>query len=1247
VEKNAIRINRLLLIVALILISQKGFSQGSCHTMAVHERMLQQYPSFAANQKKLEDITKKNPTQIQNHGTANARVATLTTIPVVVHILYNAPGDNISDAQVLSQIQALNEDYSKSNADASLIPASFSIVAANSNIQFCLAKRTPAGDPSTGITRTYTPFTSFDDTDPNQPHKFSALGGHDIWDRDKYLNIWVCNLSGNLAGYAQFPGGPSATDGVVIDHLYFGTTGTLDPNYQKGRVTTHEVGHWLNLRHIWGDSKCGDDFVYDTPTQERATFGCPSFPYPSCNNASDMYMNYMDYSNDNCKDMFTYGQSQRMSTALSVMRSSLMTSDGCTPTIDYCTSLPEIYNFGGATITDGSMNNNYKNNTDCQWLIQPSVGGIITLTFQSFATELNYDTLFVYDGPTTSSSLLGKYTGATLPPVLTSTGSKVLLRFLTNATNTAAGWSVTYISSNADNSDWITCRGTTTYTGATGTVSDGSGNSNYSKNLDCEYLIQPPGANSVTLHFTQFSTEKDYDFVKIYDGSSAYSPLLGIYSGTNLPADLTTSSGAVLLRFVTDDFVNNTGWTLNYTTNNAGPSSCSGTTVYSQYTGTVQDGSGAVDYTDQLDCLFLIQPPGATSVTTHFTAFDTESGYDSIIVYDGPTIFYPVLGTYSGSVLPPDITAASGVMLIRFITDEYVFAVGWSATYTSTGTGGSPCVGLSTYTAANGSIEDGSGTSSNYTNNTNCKFLISPQGASVITLHFTSFATETGFDYVKVYNGPTDASEVLGIYSGAALPPDVIATKGSMLVEFISDELTVTSGWSATYTSMAGAVNIGSCNGLQTFTSPSGKISDGSGEYNYQDNSDCMFLIQPANATSITLEFLTFDTENDFDFVRVYDGTTTSAPLLGTFSGIGLPPVITSSGGAILIHFTSDNVTSAAGWYATYNAVTAAASGQCNGLVTYNGPSGTITDGSGGASYGLNQNCQFLIQPTGVSNISLSFTSFETELNFDFVKIYDGASVAAPLKGTYSGINLPPSITSSGSALFIVFTTDNVNSYKGWSLNYTSTVSSNAMICSGLTTYTAPTGTLTDGSGQYNYSNNMNCRFLIQPAGATGITLHFNSYNTESGNDFVNIYNGISSSSPLIGAFSGATIPSDITANSGIMLIEFTSNTSNTRAGWDATYTTSYITQTEDSSAEERVFIYPNPAEKEVVIKGRKSSFTGIKIINTMGETVFASEGIQVDNEYKINVSEWTQGIYYILISNEKNNIKIEKFIKY
>ncbi len=1234
----------LLIIVAMVFLhNQKSFAQAGCNTMERHAWLLKHNPSFAENLNNLERITQENLTTLRKGS--NLRVNSQVVIPVVVHVLYHDPSELISDAQIMSQIDVLNEDYSKTNADANLIPSSFSFVSSGSNLQFALAKRDPNGNPTLGITKTYTPFTSFDPDDINDYMKFSATGGHDVWDRDKYLNLWVCNLSGSVVGRSQFPGGPASTDGVFIDYEYFGRTGNLAANYQKGRVTTHEVGHWFNLHHIWGDADCGDDFIFDTPTQQRANYGCPSFPYPSCNNASDMFMNYMDYTQDDCKYMFTYGQVQRMSTALASARTSISSSNGNSATSNYCPAITN-FNFGGATFTDGSgINNNYQNNTDCQWLIQPIEGGVITLTFNDFNTEAINDTVVIYDGPNTSSPVLGRFSGSTIPASLTSTSNSVLIRFVTNASVTSDGWSLSYLSSNANNTDLITCGGTASYIAPVDTVADGSGVLDYSKNLDCRYVINPPGATSITMHFIEFDTEANYDFVKIYDGSSVYSPVLGIYSGSSLPPDITSSGGAVTVQFITDDAINGHGWSFKYNIINTAAGTCSDTVIFSQPSASFEDGSGTSNYSDNLDCKFLIQPAGATTVTLHFNSFNVEAVYDSVVVYDGPTTSYPVLGKFDNNHLPTDITSTTGVMLITFNSDVNNNFAGWAATYTSTGSGGSPCAGNTIYTAASGSLSDGS-TVGNYTNNTDCSFLISPQGAATVTLHFNSFATEYGFDQVKIYNGPTEASSLLGIFSGSNLPPDITSTNGAMLLKFTTDALTTADGWTANYTSTAGAVNSGSCSGLLTFISPSGKISDGSGNDNYNNNADCMFLIQPANATSVTLEFLTFDTETDFDFVKIYDGTTTGAPLLGTFTGTGLPPVITSSGGAILLHFTSDNITTASGWYATYRSTTGTGGGQCTGTTTYSGPSGTISDGSGNADYSNNLNCQFLIQPQNVSNVSLNFTSFETESTNDYVKIYDGPTTASPLLGTYSGLNLPPSITSTGQSLLIVFTTDYVTVRKGWTANYSSTVSTNASLCSGLTTYNGISGTLTDGSGSYNYANNMSCRFLIQPSGAGAVLLHFNSFETETGKDFVKVYNGISTSSPLIGAFSGSTIPSDLLANSGVMLLEFISDISNTRNGWEATYTTTLATSVEEAYPVAETRLYPNPAEKELVLTGNIIQYQNVKVSNSLGEQIFQSNKIADSDNYKIDISSWPAGIYYVTLEKEVGNPKVLKFIK-
>ena len=176
-----------------------------------------------------------------------------------------------------------------------------------------------------------------------------STGGLDAWNASKYLNLWVCNLSGGVLGYAQFPGGAAATDGVVILTTAFGKGGSAASPFNLGRTATHEVGHWLNLRHIWGDANCGNDLVSDTPTQQTSNYGCPSFPHVTCSNGSngDMFMNYMDYVDDRCMYMFSTGQSTRMNAlfASGGARVGLVTSDGgtapggTTPTTPtYCAS---------------------------------------------------------------------------------------------------------------------------------------------------------------------------------------------------------------------------------------------------------------------------------------------------------------------------------------------------------------------------------------------------------------------------------------------------------------------------------------------------------------------------------------------------------------------------------------------------------------------------------------------------------------------------------------------------------------------------------------------------------------------------------------------------------------------------------------------------------------------------------------------------------------------------------------------
>ncbi len=244
---------------------------------------------------------------------------------IIAVLQVNIPAQNISDAQINSQIEVLNKDFRKTNPDIASLPGVFAPLAADARIEFKLAEKDPANSPTNGITRTSTVSASFIDDDKV---KSATTGGHDAWPSDKYLNLWVCPLGGGLLGYAQFPGGPTATDGVVINCTAFGTIGTAAAPFNLGRTATHEIGHFLNLNHIWGDdgSACsGTDFVGDTPNQAGPNYGTPAFPHVTCSNGpnGDLFMNYMDYVDDQAMFMFTAGQITRMQACLDGDRSTL------------------------------------------------------------------------------------------------------------------------------------------------------------------------------------------------------------------------------------------------------------------------------------------------------------------------------------------------------------------------------------------------------------------------------------------------------------------------------------------------------------------------------------------------------------------------------------------------------------------------------------------------------------------------------------------------------------------------------------------------------------------------------------------------------------------------------------------------------------------------------------------------------------------------------------------------------------
>ncbi|SHN16764.1 zinc metalloprotease [Flavobacterium xinjiangense] len=272
-----------------------ALTKRSCASQDVLAAQLKADPTLALRMNQIEAFT-------QNAMLTNRLVNGKVEIPVVVNVLYRTTAENISLTQIQSQINVLNQDFNATNSDFNKVPSLFSGVKANVGITFVLDQ----------VIRKSTTKTSWGTTDTM---KKTTYGGIAPTSPTTKLNLWVCTIGGGILGYAQFPGGASSTDGVAIDSKYVGLSGTASAPYNLGRTATHEVGHWMNLRHIWGDANCGSDLVSDTPTHNDANYGVPAYPhYSTCSGTPvEMTMNYMDYTDDNAMYMFSNGQKSRMS----------------------------------------------------------------------------------------------------------------------------------------------------------------------------------------------------------------------------------------------------------------------------------------------------------------------------------------------------------------------------------------------------------------------------------------------------------------------------------------------------------------------------------------------------------------------------------------------------------------------------------------------------------------------------------------------------------------------------------------------------------------------------------------------------------------------------------------------------------------------------------------------------------------------------------------------------------------------
>ncbi|HEY8400180.1 MAG TPA: CUB domain-containing protein, partial [Cytophagaceae bacterium] len=673
------------------------------------------------------------------------------------------------------------------------------------------------------------------------------------------------------------------------------------------------------------------------------------------------------------------------------------------------------------------------------------------------------DVLTIFDGTTTSATLLGTFTGSTLPPSVTATTANasgaLTIRFVSNGSGEAAGFKFSTSCVDPLPETLIPTTGSITLTSCNRTILDAGGSVGaYANNSNGSLLITPATSGKmVKLHFTSFDTQLNADILSVYDGTDENAPLIGSYSGTTIPSDIVASntSGQLFLKFVSDASVTAGGFTIlsscvdpEYKIPNIGSSAL--TTCEA----TLYDAGGSTaEYKNNADGILTIYPGAANKlIKLTFSAFSVMAG-DTLYIYEGDNMG-TLIAKYSGTVLPPAIIASnnntSGSLTLRFTSDADGVSSGFAASISCINTESYiPVSGNSVIYTCGNTVYDSGGPNGNYSEYADGSITIYPSTENRnIRITFTHFDLESNYDYLFVYDGTSvDENKLIGQYSGNTLPPTLSAfnSSGALTIRLKSDYSV----------NKSGVVFTVSCFKPETIIPPTGNISittcsatvydSGGSDGNYSEYEDGSITIYPATENrNIRITFTQFDLEEDYDYLFVYDGTSVDDnKLIGQYSGNTLPPSLSAfnSSGALTIRLKSDYSINNSGVAFTVSCFEPETVVPPKGNLSITTCSTTVYDSGGSLDNYLNNQdgSLTLIPGTEGGKIKAEFESFNTEEGFDFLYVYDGTSTSDSLIGIYDGTILPPPLQASDAntsgALTIRFTSDNSFVRSGFAIN--------------------------------------------------------------------------------------------------------------------------------------------------------------------------------------------------------------------
>ena len=539
----------------------------------------------------------------------------------------------------------------------------------------------------------------------------------------------------------------------------------------------------------------------------------------------------------------------------------------------------------------------------------------------------------------------------------------------------------------------------------------------------------------INLTWNTFNTEGGHDTVFVYDGNSTSSTLVYQHSGNTLPDPVVSSTSDLLVRFVADSNNNQgTGFGGIYESIPA-PSAGGLVRCSSNKNNFLTETNGVlgcIGYENNVHVSWQIHVPEGFQILLQFDSFFTEGSYDYVSIFDGPSEDASLLGSYSGAFRPPAMSSASNYLFITFTSDDGVTRAGFTASYTSAFTSNDA---ESCFKSKSETINDESGSfgCSGYGSNVEVTWDITAPANTLINLEFTSFQTEFNYDVVTIYDGPNSNAHVLATVSGYLVPEPVRSTSNRVYVVFQTDGAVQYDGFTVSFRAeeiSSSEVPACTASTSQTLTKPAGQF----GCSGYANSLDSTWLVRLPAGSTMTMRFKTLNTEQFYDYVRIFDGPTASALLLGTFSGDMDPPAYTSSSNQMFVAFHSDS-SSSAGFrgfvleYASFSGDSDDTACSVSADHVLSEPFGTF----GCDGYSADVTVTWKI--ASFANIFVNFDTFNTEPNCDVVTIYDGADSNARVLATYSGEAATP-VVSSGTNLFITFVSDSSVNRRGFSASY-------------------------------------------------------------------------------------------------------------------------------------------------------------------------------------------------------------------